>query len=137
MSGKVETKKKGVATYVINVKVFRLANRPLDVIVASILSRRALARLASKGGALGERRCAALGVLAHVAVGLGGGNDLVVAVVLGVGDIRLVLQRRIVPAVVDAQCDKVDLLTGIGAVLAFEVAGELRAVVSTIAGVSD
>lgn len=60
---------------------------------------------------------------------------MVVGVVVGVVDVGLVLDDWIVPAVVDAERDEIDLLAadasgGDLAVLALEISGELWSVVS-------
>ena len=78
---------------------------------------------------------AAVGHLGVVACALAGGDDLVVGIVVGVVDVGLVLDDWIVPAVVDAEGDKVDLLAadasgGDLAVLALEVSGKFWTVVS-------
>ena len=68
---------------------------------------------------------------------LGFGDDGLVGIVVGEIDVGLLLNGGVVPAVVDAQGYKIDIVTlhasGLdGRVLRFEVASKLRSIMSSV-----
>ena len=114
------------------------AEGPLDVAVAGVVGVLAGGVGARGGGAFGQERGAALGVGGGELRVLGRGDDGLVRVVVGEVDVGLLLDGGVVPAVVDAQGDEVDVVAldapGFdGRVLGLEVGGELTPVVTAIA----
>ena len=113
------------------------AEGAFDVAVAGVVRGLAGAVGPSGGGAFGEEGGAVLVVGVGELCVLGGGDDGPVGVVVGEVDVGLLLDGRIVPAVVDAQGYEIDVVTlqaaGFdGRVLRFEVACEFRPIVSSV-----
>ena len=113
-----------------------LAEGAFDVVVAGIVGGFAVG-VGAGGDAFVESRDAFAVIGIGVGSVLGGCDDGFVGVVVGEVYIGFVLKGWVEPAVVDTECNQVDLLAGYGAfrdggILRLEVIGKLRAIVSTI-----
>lgn len=121
---------------IIHVKVTRLADRPLNIGVADAVGISAVGVGACLGAFLDRWQTLAV-VDAQQTRAIGRVDKLFVGVVVAVLDIRLFLDGRVGPAVVDSQCDQVDVFARYrsgfdGGVLLLNIRREFGAIVSTV-----
>lgn len=121
---------------IVHIKVTRITDRPLNVGVADTVGVSTVGVGACLGAFLDRWQTLAV-VDAQQTGAIGRVDELVVGVVVAVLDVRLFLDGRVDPAVVDSQCDQVDVFarhrSGFdGGVLLLNVRGEFGAIVSAV-----